>query len=782
MKALMKPFIKRGRGTKQCAPYLIRHLDAEEIANNLIETLPKTEAGISVTDLGVLVLLFVTWFMSESVLARVDAEVVAGVEPRVGVEHESTEKPYSSLWLRSIGAADHETSTYAANTLETTIDMTVSGPILRAKVRQKFRNTTQFWSEGIYTFPLPEQAAVDRLRMVVGERVIEGQIHEKQSAQRIYQKARNTGKKTSLLSHHRSNIFTTSIANISPGEEVIVEFEYQQLLDFKDNRYALRFPMVSTPQYTPARTRLDTEFIAPLNVIRSAQEAPGNPVTITVDLKAGFPIETLTSTSHTFKKDKLSEAHYKVSLAGRAQDSNRDFVLSWKLKPSAEPMVRVLREDVEGESYGLLMLMPPQLSGGPPNSEGSHNEENENEENENEENSSEERDRINRELILVLDVSGSMQGESIEQARSAMLKAVSQLRPEDHFNIIYFNTRSWQLFPQSLPAQESNLNFARRSILDQSADGGTDMRPALQMGLNVARGSERLRQVIFITDGAVSNETDLFSEIKAHLGDSRLFTVGIGSAPNSYFMRKAALAGRGTFTYVSQAKDVSHKMNSLFRKLASPALTDLGFDINDPSASVLPQPLPDLYLGEPVYVAFKSRNFPKFAELSGKLDGVPSSLRVSLQNPLRHDGVAVEWARRKITALQETYREASVGDYSSLSSKARKQKIRNEIVDLAIFHHQVSKFTSLVTVDIDPEVSVRAGGLLKSHRTPANRPKGWVGASSSANKGIRLAQTATDARYRLLMGFMLLLGGLLFWLGFRSLQGRILCSGVCLKY
>lgn len=653
--------------------------------------------------------LLLLWFFSDAVLAASE-------------DNSLEQANFSSLWLTNQDVSE----TFTTEALSTEISMSVSGPILRAKVKQRFRNTSQMWLEGIYSFPLPEQAAVDQLRMIIGERVVEGQIKEKQAAKKSYEKARANGQRASLLNHHRTNMFTTSVANIGPEEEIVVEFEYQQVLDFQDHQYNLRFPMVSTPQYTPARTQLDQDFVKPITASRSSDAKSGNPISIKINLQPGFPIERPSSISHPVSVNDLGKEHYQVDLNGTAELSNRDFILSWKLKPSSKPMVSILREDVGDQSYGLMMVMPPQA-----NAETSPS--------------------IPRELIWVLDVSGSMQGESIEQARSAILKALSKLRPEDYFNIIYFNTQAWQIFPSSRAGHADNLKLARDRILKLEANGGTDMRPALNLALNQQDNSERLRQLIFVTDGAVSNEAELFSYIQANLGATRLFTVGIGSAPNSYFMRKAALAGRGSFTYISQPQEVTTKINRLLNKLETPALTDLGFDLNDPTISVLPQILPDVYLGEPVYISFKADDFPNYAELTGKLNGISSNLRLPLETTLRHEGIAVEWARRKISELVDRYQEAD---------SETKPSIREEAIDLALAHHQVSKFTSLIAIDKTPE---RAGGLLKSKRIPANAPKGWVNQLSTSGQGIRLAQTATDLPFQLFIGTTLLILALLLW-------------------
>jgi len=264
------------------------------------------------------------------------------------------------------------------------------------------------------------------------------------------------------------------------------------------------------------------------------------------------------------------------------------------LQASSGAVVIVLREAVTGVSYGLLMVMPPQPQPTTGQKQG--------------------RDR---ELVLVLDVSGSMQGGSIRQARSAALQAISQLTINDSFNLIFFNNRSWRLFPAAVPANAQNIRLARSALINLQADGGTEMFPALEMALQAAPKGEGLRQVVFVTDGAVSNEKRLFSLIRNRLGNSRLFTVGIGSAPNSYFMRKAAQAGRGTFTYVSRPNEVDQKMNALMLSLNSPVLTDLKLSMTAANLDILPAPLPDVYLGEPVYAYFKADRFPRQAEHRG---------------------------------------------------------------------------------------------------------------------------------------------------------------------
>ena len=556
--------------------------------------------------------------------------------------------------------------------------------------------------------------------MHIGERVIEGQIHEKKTAQKVFDQARKEGKRSTLLKLHRANMFTTAVTNIGPGEDIVVEFSYQQVLDYRIPGYSLRFPMVSTPTFTPPKSQQGATHVLPVNDYRQPNDVPGNPVSITIDLNSGFPIDSVSSNSHRIKSDKLSETQYRIALDGLAEQSNRDFQLRWDLQPSPEPMVRVLREDQNNSSYGLLMVMPPQPLANTAQQQG--------------------RDR---ELVLVLDVSGSMQGESIRQARSAALQAISQLTINDSFNLIFFNNRSWRLFPAAAPANAKNIRLARSALINQQADSGTEMFPALEMALQVAPRSERFRQVVFVTDGAVSNETRLFSLIRNRLGNSRLFTVGIGSAPNSYFMRKAAQAGRGTFTYVSRPNEVDKKINALMQSLNSPVLTDLQLSMKAENLDILPAPLPDVYLGEPVYAYFKADRFPEQAELRGNLDSVPSWLSLPLEEPQQFDGIAVAWARQKIAGLLDDYHHMVNQPNDSLAQES----LRDEITALALDHHQVTQFTSLVAVDVTP---ARNEAPLAKQRVPANLPKGWK------EQGIALAQTATPMTANLYLALLLL--------------------------
>ena len=451
-----------------------------------------------------------------------------------------------------------------APTLETEVNIVVTGIVARASVRQSFTNPSQAWAEGIYVFPLPEDAAVDRLRMKIGDRLVEGVIQERAAAKAQYEQAKQEGRRAGLVEQERPNIFTTSVANIAPGAAISIEIEYQQTVRYDSGQYRLRFPMVVGPRYIPGSPGAgpssgrgwspDTDRVADASRITPPVEHPSrgplNPVSLTVSLDPGVPLARLTASYHAVQTTPLADGRFRVELARGPVPADRDFELVWQPSTEAAPIATLFTERKGTDAFAILMVTPP-ASGAP------------------------DAPRLPREVIFVLDNSGSMHGASIEQAKAALKLALDRLQPGDTFNVIRFNHTTDAVFSTAQAATAANLATATRYVGRIKADGGTEMLPAMRQALDGGEHPGRLRQVIFLTDGAVGNEAELFAAIHDRLGDSRLFTIGIGSAPNSHFMREAARLGRGTFTYIGSINEVREKMVALFAKLESPALTDV---------------------------------------------------------------------------------------------------------------------------------------------------------------------------------------------------------------
>lgn len=691
-------------------------------------------------------------------------------------------------WVGLVWSAG-EAGYFPAVQLAAEVEISVSGLVARARVTQRFDNPGDEWMEGVYVFPLPENAAIDRLRMVVGERVIEGQVREKEEAREVFAQARQEGRRASLLEQHRPNVFTSRVTNVGPGETVEVTIGLQQAVDFADGRMRLRFPTVVAPRYFPGapapapeaggeggepttpglrraaaptagadaadRARRgpvpaeERSGVVPTvaravsgaagRVLRPVvdallEEPPPNRLSLAVHLDAGVPLAALGSPSHAIDVAAAGERGWRVALAQRGEVADRDFELVWEPAPGRVPRAALFSEEHEGDTYALLMVLPPEpeIEGWAP---------------------------LAREVVFVLDTSGSMHGVAIEQARAALGAALGRLQPWDRFNVIEFDNRARPLFPASVPADAAAVERARAWVAGLEADGGTDMRHALSLALADPepgyrrRQDDRVRQVVFLTDGAVGNEEELFGMISERLGDARLFTVGIGSAPNGWFMRRAAEVGRGTFTWIGDLGDVAQAVEELARKLEGPVLTDLEVTWDDPTAEVWPEHLPDLYAGEPLVVAARLVRRGDEVRVSGRRGGVwwQETVRIAegaggrpgdhaaagsaadaVAVPAVERGVRQLWARRKIDHW-----------LGRLVEGVPEEEVRREVVAVALAHHLVSRYTSLVAVDVTP--ARPADRALAAAAVPLALPDG------------HLPMGGTSARWDLLVGVAMML-------------------------
>lgn len=569
-----------------------------------------------------------------------------------------------------------------ATRINTDVEIEVSGPVARTTVRQEFRNDGAEWVEGVYVFPLPEDAAVDRLRMRIGERFIEGEIREKEQARKEYEAAKAAGKRTGLVEQQRANLFTTSVANVGPGATVVIEIGYQETLAFDDGVFSMRLPLTLTPRYipgTPLPDRRGSGWSADTDRVRDASlitppvvtQSTDHRLTLHASIDAGIPLEYVVSRYHpvTITTAGGGETRYDVEFAAGDIPMDHDFELSWKSVPSAMPRASLFSETVGGYTHYLLLMLPPtdDSAAGEP---------------------------MPRELVFIIDTSGSMHGVSIQQAKEALLLALDDLRAVDRFNVIQFNSYTHALFGDSVPATPANVQSARDYVAALEANGGTNMRPALERALAGHASETHLKQVVFITDGAVGNEAELYNVIESELGAARLFTVGIGSAPNGWFMRKAAEAGRGSFTTVSALHEVHEKMERLFEKLRKPKVT--GIEVSWPGADSLayPETVPDLYAGEPVIVTARLSTVPRTGDLvsiAGQSTAGGWSRQLTLAPGDRHAGIGAVWARARIADLLDRERRG-----------ADPEQIRAAVIGTAIDHHLVSPYTSLVAVDKTP--------------------------------------------------------------------------------
>lgn len=596
-----------------------------------------------------------------------------------------------------------------APVISSDVNIKITGPIARAIITQRFQNPTNGWVEGKYVFPLMEDAAVDKLKMIIGTRIIEGQIKERKQARIIYETAKREGKKAAIIEQLRPNMFANSIANIGPGETIIIQIEYQQTVRRTGNQYSLRVPLVVGPRYNPKpglqlvgmNAGEIPDVIKTDPVPDRAQITPPvadpskgkrNPVSLTIALNAGFPIGDIKSHHHKIKLDREGTQSANIVLASGIVPADRDFELTWSPDNQAAPSITLFKENLNSANYVLAVITPPAIAPEKMKAD------------------------LPRDIIFVIDNSGSMGGQSIKQAKQSLQLALGRLKPHDKFNIVRFDDTMELVFPRAVEANEENRNFAKAFVAGLSADGGTRMLPALKAALIDATpgNKERLRQVVFLTDGAIGNEKQLLAEILNNRGRSRIFTVGIGSAPNSYFMTRAAMYGRGTFTHIGSTAQITARVTKLLRQLESPVLTNLAAQWpGSQKSESWPNPLPDLYLGEPIVVTARLKQLDGKLTISGSLAGKLWTQELDLSKARPGQGIGKLWARRKIASLEG---RRTGGTNAQLFDKA--------ILKTALDHELVSRLTSLVAVDVTKS---RPGNApLTSKTIPLNLPKGWT--------------------------------------------------------
>ena len=617
------------------------------------------------------------------------------------------------LQLRSASGGEWQ----SAATLDSSVQFHINGLLAEVEIRQQFRNDSDQWLEGRYLLPMPENSAVHDLRIETGGRIIVGEIQEKQQARETYQAAAASGQRAALVEQNRPNLFRTQVANVGPGDTVDVVVSYWQPVRYADGKFSLALPLTYTPKYADGGCGASSGICdgaaeaLPASSLRELAPGLQPTVTISIDLDPGLPIATLDSPSHALTVNKQGQ-HYQAQLADLVIDSDRDFVLEWTPAAKSEAQAAVFSETVDGEHYALLMLMPP----------------------------TQPVESLPRELIVLIDTSGSMSGTSMQQARDAVRRALDHLRPGDYFNLIRFESKTEALFGDSQPADADHLAVARQWVDGLEADGGTELSPALSRAFGQRPVDGLLRQVVLVTDAGIGNERQLLEQIDSELGDARLFPVGIGSAPNGYFLREAARIGRGSEVVIRAIEEVNEGMGTLFNKLDRPALRDL--DIIWPAgAEAYPERLPDLYAGEPLMAVARLPQLGGEVKASGLGKAISWSDSLSLSPAIsgggNDAGVGRLWARSRIAALEDTLRQG-----------ADQAAVREQVIDVALRHHLVSTYTSLVAVDRTPlrPDSENMASVRFQNATPEGQ--------------LAFAQGGTGARSRLGLAACLLLLGL----------------------
>ena len=630
----------------------------------------------------------------------------------------------------------------------TDVNAEISGFLARVTVTQDFVNPSSEPVEAIYVFPLPQNAAVDDMMLQVGYRTIRGLIKRREEAQRIYRQARDAGHTAALLDQERPNIFTQSVANIAPGASVKVVISYVERLNYEAGVYSFVYPMVVGPRYIPGQptgqggggwspdttqvpdaSRI-TPPVAGVHYGKKGTRA-GHDISISVRLDAGVPVERLRSQTHDLDVENLNSHAARVTLRKENVIPNRDFVLTYDVSGGRiEDALLVhsrsgsYREAQGGggamrgnDGFFTFLLQPP--------------------------------DRVNdedaspRQLIFVLDTSGSMMGYPIETAKKTMRKAIENMRGQDTFNLITFSGDTHVLFPQPVLASSSNIREAVRFLDGQRGGGGTEMMKAIRIALGddgsgvsdcgpqndgdgdgdcvepairSRIGGQPLRIVCFMTDGYVGNDMEIIGEVQKH-ADARVFSFGIGSSVNRFLLDKMAEAGRGEVEYVLRAEDAGPAAARFYERIHTPVLTDISIDWGGlPVHDVMPARPLDLFTAKPLALTGRySGASSGIIRLRGKRAGRPfeRAIRVELPSDEPHNqALAGLWARTRIDQLMSE-------DWNGIQQGNPKTEVREQITQLGLDYRLMTQFTSFVAVE---EQTVVEGGRRRTIQVPVEMP------------------------------------------------------------
>jgi len=576
---------------------------------------------------------------------------------------------------------------------KTRFDTVVVGTVAETEVVQVFANPFDEAIEAIYMFPLHEHAAVDGYYLTIGERTIRGQMQTRADARETYEDAKREGRAAGLLEQQRPNIFTQSVANIPPGEAIEVSIHVVQPLEQDHGEYALVLPTVVGPRFIPSLDAVPdaakvTAPILPEGAVSCAE------LEVSVAIETGMRARSLSSRFHDIDIRREGDVAF-IELDGDAERivANRDFVLSWNLGQHQPQAAIVAQPDDDGSGgYFTLTVQPPAVV--------------------------RDEDALARELIFVVDNSGSMGGKPMDTAKALMQAALAGMRPGDSFNVLRFSEAASGLSPTPLPATADNVDAGQAYVRDMQGRGGTHMLAGIEAALGMAHEDGRMRIVMFLTDGYIGNEHEIFELIERDIGDARLFALGVGSSTNRYLLDGMARVGRGAVTYPDYEQAIDDAVAEFYERVETPVLSDIEIDWQGLAVSeVLPGKIPDLFAGQPLtvfgtYEGQPSGEIVVRAQAAGETVALPVRFEMATAEDI--DGVRSVWARNKIDELLAYPMRAPDRNVDG--------ELEEAVVALALEHRIMTEYTSFVAVD--EQRIVNPDGTVKTVVQPLPVPEG----------------------------------------------------------
>ena len=662
----------------------------------------------------------ISWFTASALLLFCSTSAQAGFSVLGGAPVTQgqmliSDETYERVKPKTSNPAQAQPAAPTFHLKETRVEAEISGVLARVRVSQVFQNPFSDRLEALYVFPLPENSAVDAYSFQIGERLIVGEVKERVEARQIYERARQDGRKAALLEQERANIFTQSVANIPANAEVVIHIEYVQPLEVDQERYLFRFPMVVGPRYIPgtpvSRPSMgrgwarDTDLVPDASritpeVIPSGMRN-GNDVFITVKIDGAMPIQAVTPVTHELNVEKRSETESIVTLKNQSVVPDQDFIFEYRLAGEHTTLASMTHRASSNEDGYVMLALQPKWS-------------------------LDSSEITSREVLLVLDTSGSMNGPAMSQLRQFADKILDGLKAEDTFRVISFSNQARAFQPAAVPATGENIEAAKNFVRGLRANGGTNLLSALQLALGETQTeSSPPRYLFLMTDALVGNDHSILRYLKdQRFQDARVFPVAFGAAPNDYLMKRAAEIGRGFSLQVTNQDNpvaLAEQVNVLTN---SPYMTDLQIDWGDLTVQdQVPERLPDLYAGKPLIVLAKySQTGFSTVKLRGNVMGQPVELELELELPEiepAHDSIGSVWARQRIRQIwnRDVGAETPAG--------------KAEITELGLRHQLVTAYTSFIAVE--KELEEAPEGKLITQATKVQAPEGMDSDATSSN-------------------------------------------------
>jgi len=618
------------------------------------------------------------------VIAAAAFALLITANPAHAVDHEAPkiESPYFF-----IPGGDPDTDRLPLKS--TRVDVKLLGPIADVTVTQQYRNVGRKPIEARYVFPGSTGAALYAMQVRIRERVLTAEIREKQAARIEFEHAKKEGRTSALLEQHRPNVFQMNVANILPGDDVLVELKYTELLVPRDGEYAFVFPTVAGPRYNAPTGEARAEKWIAQPFLREGERA-NHALWIDVALRTPIPVAHVESPSHPLEFAPPDGGPPALWLADGAPN-DRDFILRWRLAGDQVQSGVLLYEARTGETenFFLALVEPPRAV--------------------------EAAAVLPRDYVFVVDISGSMHGFPLDTAKVLMGELLRGLGPGDTFNVLLFSGSSRALAPQSVPATDANVARAIEMLRTTAGGGGTEIVPALKRVASMGKRDGVSQTVVVITDGYVSVEREVFELVRKNLGARNVFAFGIGSAVNRHLIEGIARAGQGEAFVITKPAYARAEAERFRRLIEAPLLTNValrfeGFDVHD----VEPRALPDLLGNRPLVVYGKWKGDLDAARLV--VEGRNAEGPVVLELPVAQadasrqtQGLRQLWARSRIAALADA--EALNGADTH----------RAAITSLGLRYGLLTSYTSFVAVD---RLVRNAGGAQASVDQPSPPPDG----------------------------------------------------------